>query len=264
MAISFIFPNFNSNKTQRNPRLETITKLHEKIFFSSDKKHTFVIGDTHGEFDTLKKLVQKLPRDSRVIFVGDLVDRGKKTRELIKFIRENNFESVLGNHDALILELSKYYARNGYKKTANTYSAFLKRGGFRTLSSYGICKKNGIELKEKEFLSDFWDDMNWIENLPIYKELDIFRNELPVVISHAPLGDYWEKRWDYDYIKKIALWNRENPSEQASIFNIFGHTPQKEVLITKNFVNVDTGCCYGRKLSAFCVETGKVISVEKI
>ncbi len=37
---------------------------------------TYIIGDVHGEYDTLLALVDKLPKDAKLIFVGDLVDRG--------------------------------------------------------------------------------------------------------------------------------------------------------------------------------------------
>nr|MBP3725490.1 metallophosphoesterase [Campylobacter sp.] len=244
-------------------QIYSVSKIRK--FLSHGKKYdfTYVIGDVHGEFNTLIRLVSLIPNGSQVIFVGDLVNRGKKSSQVIRFIRENGFRSVLGNHDELIKELGEHIKQFGYKSAKQRYFSFLQRGGFRTLASYGICKKNGDELKNKEYLDEFYDDIEWIGSLPTYIELDIYKNNLPVVVSHAPIGDMWERRDDTQYIKEMALWNRQNPSKATEIFNVFGHTPQKDVFVSDTFANVDTGCCYGRKLSAYCVETGKVISVSR-
>ena len=60
--------------------------------------------------------------------------------------------------------------------------------------------------------------------------------------------------------------------EEANIFNIYGHTPQKhEVKITESYAIVNTWCCffshedrlYG-KLSAYCVESSEVVECEKV
>jgi serine/threonine protein phosphatase 1 len=53
-------------------------------------KKTYVIGDVHGEYETLRTLIQKLPKNSDIVFVGDLVDRGAKSRQVIELIRKNN------------------------------------------------------------------------------------------------------------------------------------------------------------------------------
>lgn len=41
---------------------------------------TYVIGDIHGHFDTLEALINKIPKNSEIIFVGDLIDKGLKSR----------------------------------------------------------------------------------------------------------------------------------------------------------------------------------------
>ena len=37
----------------------------------------YIIGDVHGCYDTLMALIAKLPEDAEIVFVGDLIDRGK-------------------------------------------------------------------------------------------------------------------------------------------------------------------------------------------
>ena len=62
---------------------------------------TYIIGDVHGEFDSLKALKDKLPQNANLVFVGDLVDRGKKSKEVIDFVKDNNYLCVLGNHEKI-------------------------------------------------------------------------------------------------------------------------------------------------------------------
>jgi len=62
------------------------------------EKH-YIIGDIHGEYQTLLALVAKLPKDAKLIFVGDLIDRGLQSRELVEYIRKNNHQVVRGNHE---------------------------------------------------------------------------------------------------------------------------------------------------------------------
>ena len=52
---------------------------------------TFVIGDVHGCYYTLMDLVDKLSKDADLIFVGDLCDKGLYTKEVIEFVKSNNY-----------------------------------------------------------------------------------------------------------------------------------------------------------------------------
>ncbi len=53
---------------------------------SKKTKNIFVIGDVHGCYHTLVKLVEKLPKKAELIFVGDLCDRGNFSRNVIDFV----------------------------------------------------------------------------------------------------------------------------------------------------------------------------------
>jgi serine/threonine protein phosphatase 1 len=74
----------------------------------------YVIGDVHGHYDTLIALVAKLPRDAQLIFVGDLIDRGEQSAEVVRFVRENNHLCVMGNHEDLMAGYGQFVL-NAYK-----------------------------------------------------------------------------------------------------------------------------------------------------
>src|SRR5947207_12816587 len=66
---------------------------------------TIVVGDIHGCYDELMKLLKKakLKQSDRVVSVGDLVSKGPKVREVLDlFMTDKRFSTVLGNHDLIL------------------------------------------------------------------------------------------------------------------------------------------------------------------
>jgi serine/threonine protein phosphatase 1 len=71
-------------------------------------ENIYIISDVHGCYKTLLALIDKLPnkKDSKIVFVGDLVDRGANSYDVIKFVMDYNYDCVLGNHEKMFLEYS--------------------------------------------------------------------------------------------------------------------------------------------------------------
>ena len=64
----------------------------------------YVIGDVQGCYQELMKLLIKIkfkPEEDKIIFAGDLVNRGKESLEVLEFCMQNkkSVKAVLGNHD---------------------------------------------------------------------------------------------------------------------------------------------------------------------
>lgn len=77
---------------------------------------TIIVGDIHGMLDELIELIQLAEYDQekdRLIFAGDLVDRGPKSAEVISYAEEIGAELCIGNHDDKYIR----YRRHEQKKT---------------------------------------------------------------------------------------------------------------------------------------------------
>lgn len=242
------------------------------------QKH-YVVGDVHGEYEVLLALVQKLPKDAKLIFVGDLIDRGLQSREVVAFVRKNNYQVVMGNHEVYMLhygaELIEHHVDD---VKVEIDKEWLQNGGVATLLSYDLLKirDDGSYqiLKNKKAIEVFKNDIEWMSTLPLYLELDTKHSSgKSVVISHSNISKVWSIRNDDKRQKEfisVVLWGRESEtSDEANIFNIYGHTPQKKGMkIEKNYICLDTGCCYKQYeaygiLSAYCIESGEIFEVGR-
>jgi serine/threonine protein phosphatase 1 len=194
-----------------------------------------VIGDVHGQFDMLMRLLDKLPQIDDLCFVGDLIDRGPKSKEVIGFVRENCHKVVLGNHEDFVINDSSLWCHP-------------QNGGMSTIESFG-----GMT----EFLES--GVIKWMNTLPIMIECDNF------LITHS---------FAYNGINTPVddlLWGREfnlhdfNPHsiKHTDFINIFGHTPVKNAQkIHGKHWDIDTGAAYGNKLSAIDLDDQKIYFVE--
>jgi bis(5'-nucleosyl)-tetraphosphatase (symmetrical) len=67
----------------------------------------YAIGDVQGCNQQLKQLIRKLPKDSKIICVGDLVNRGPDSLGVLRTLKSlqeaGKVECILGNHDLHLL-----------------------------------------------------------------------------------------------------------------------------------------------------------------
>ena len=229
-------------------------------------RETFVIGDVHGMYDSLVALLAKLPKESDIIFVGDLIDRGAKSADVIELIRQNGYRSVLGNHeDTFIRFFRDYFGGMELNELIDKWDIWLfTNGGSQTLESYGFTLERS---PSKAILEQIKSDLEWLEGLPIYIELgSLSSKNIPIVVSHSNITKVWHYR-DIPILHKkfreTVLRTRDLEYDKSSeIFNIYGYTP---TINRKGdfWVNVDSGCCYTHaelgKLCAYSIENDSFV-----
>lgn len=169
-----------------------------------------IIGDVAGRFDELILLLAKMPKADKTILVGDIIDRGPKSKEVVEWAMSNPDVIVIkGNHEDMMIDF--YRAYNLYGQ-----NIWQENGGDATIKSYGCLlysEKASFFDKIREYLNK--DHMDWMEKLPIF-----FKDE-GLFVSHAP----WNGSFDLGHFKSEVdmLWNRFKPKQYDDVFQIFGH-----------------------------------------
>lgn len=202
---------------------------------------TFAIGDVHGCIDELRSLYELCRKiagsvEHEFIFLGDYVDRGPASAEVVAFLMKEQaagqcrLRCLRGNHDEMLLT-----AADPERSDADLLRWF-SNGGEATLDAYGLA--DPTELPP--------DHLAWISNLPIR----IHERERFFVHAGVRPGIPLIEQVDSD-----LLWIREpflSSRQWHGALVVHGHTPTTSAApeVRRNRVNVDTGVCFGRMLTA--------------
>jgi serine/threonine protein phosphatase 1 len=203
---------------------------------------TYVIGDVHGCFYTLKKLIARLPSEAEIIFVGDLCDKGRYSKEVIEFVISNDYQCVKGNHEHL---MQKYLYDAVIHQKHSPWSEDHRYGGVQTYQSY---------LDDH---TSMFKHIEWIEKLPIYIQKENY------FITHGfalPFYEHKDNEVHYDDFL-LNRYEKGMPVNSSDVVNIFGHCVFDEVIEHESFYAIDTGCSYGNKLTA--IELGSMRQIQE-
>ena len=215
-----------------------------------DKTSTIIIGDVHGCYFTLRNLLKQLPKNSQIIFIGDMCDRGNYSKEVIEFIIHNHYSSLLGNHESYMLDSIDLALTN----QPNRWIDESYMGGQETLKSY----KNSHECLAKH--------LAWMQQLPLYLITGSYFLTHAFALPYFERRDIPEKKHSFlvNRVKDIEEWGHdfEEGYENYPLVNIFGHETFEDVFIQNNLYGIDTGCVYGNKLTAIELESMKIYDAQ--
>ena len=241
--------------------------------------NVWAIGDVHGYSDTLLALLDSLNLSSRdrVVLLGDLVDRGPRSCEVIRIARENpQIFSVLGNHEEMML--NSFDVDNIETMTAQQTNWFYV-GGRATNQSYidEFTNSQG-DIDDFDLRMRVGKDLAWLDSLPHHIVLDDFR------LVHAGYSP-WDGDLDLQSTDTL-MWirgefhNSITPVDEKRTV-VFGHSTvlgfglrQTEIWKSETelqncrpaAIGIDS-CCYGGKdpqLTAFNLQTGDFVKQRVI
>ena len=172
----------------------------------------FIISDIAGQYSALKRLLKHKPKDAIVVSVGDIVDRGPKSYEVVKYFMNNPKHIVLlGNHEDMMLDAiihGNYYQ----------YNTWFYNGGGCTSDSFEL---NGVDLFSPSHNKPY---IEWLKARPLKYETD------NIFISHAFFGHWMKGRLDlknYNYhLNASIIWNRQPPEPMVAKYQVCGHNSQ--------------------------------------
>lgn len=205
----------------------------------------FIIGDVHGCFFTLEKLLENWDSGSEhLVFLGDLIDRGNYSFKVVM----KCMELQKSHPDCIVLKGNhEYEFTEFYEKGENLN--WTRQGGEETLQNF---KENKLDFKKV---------YDWFKSLPLKHETET------LMLTHAGITET-EDPYLQDHDDSV-LWNRKT-LKNIGVLQIHGHTPLKNKIPLfneiSNSINIDTGAVYGYGLIGMKVNDTagmrKVIHVE--
>lgn len=256
--------------------VDSVTKIvREKLY--NDKKELHgpfdIIGDIHGCYDETLALLEKLnyqlskveddgknygievthPENRMVIFLGDLVDRGPNSPEVLKLVMSMVRSGVAlcapGNHDLKL------------QKKLNGRDVQLKHGLAETMEQLA---NESDEFKE--------DVREFLYSLISHYILD----DGKLAVAHAGIKEEMQGRGS-GAVRSFCLYGETTGEidefglpvryNWASEYRgrakvVYGHTPVPEAEWFNKTIDIDTGCVFGGNLTALRYPEEELVSVK--
>ena len=232
------------------------TPRSERPFAVPEGMRVYAVGDIHGCAHLLDGLAKKIvgdlksaPEKSLTIFLGDYVDRGPLSREVLEKLSSGNFPTpcvaLRGNHEDLLLQALQ---------DAATIGEWRKLGGLETLVSYGVdvaevMSGRGYEDAGRELAKKMPDShVKFLKTLPSWHAIGDY------YFCHAGVRPGVElARQD----PRDLAWRRDeflSSSLAHGAMIVHGHSPVDEPEFRPNRINIDTGAYATGRLSCLVLE----------
>jgi len=248
----------------------------------------YAIGDIQGCLTQLKHLVKKLPKHSKFVCLGDLVNRGPQSLETLRQLKswqeQGIAECILGNHD---LHLLAYEAGIRGEKSLDTLNPILGapdrdelihwlrhrplalHNGDTLFVHAGVLPQwsaiKAVELAQevekvlrkpnyKDFLANMYGNQpdQWHDKIKGHERLRVIVNALTRLrfCTNSGKMDFQTKEGIGSAPPGYAPWFELKNRRSQDTRIVFGHWSTLGLLQQNNVVGLDTGCVWGGTLTA--------------
>jgi len=218
----------------------------------------YVVGDIHGCHDLLEDLLAKIHADLQhrpvakalLVFVGDLIDRGPGSAQVIERLRTYDRPGIrpvfiLGNHEEVLLRIL-----NG---DGSVISSWLRFGGLECLQSYGVdpasvrgrsagelveIVRRAIPAAHVDFLRNFVDSCRFGDYLFVHAGI------------RPGISLEQQRQADLRWIREPFLLDETD----HGFVVVHGHTIARSVQERPNRIGIDTGAYRTGVLTALVIE----------
>jgi len=233
-----------------------------------EARRTIVVGDVHGcleELDELLRTVAHARGRDRLVFLGDLVDRGPDPVGVVRRARELDAECVLGNHEEKHLRWAAHEARRrsdpGHRNPMRPFDP-------RRAAEHAALGEAALAwmaaLPRSLSLDGGWTAVHagFVPGVPVPLQPSDWVIKLryvdaegrPAARERGDAGEPGVRRWP-------LAWR--GPRQV-----VYGHHPQSLTEPTRDepapdvrCVGIDTGCVYGGRLTAFLLPGEELVQV---
>jgi len=262
---------------------------------------TIAIGDVQGCYDQLMRLLERAGFDERrdvLWFVGDLVNRGPQSAATVRFVKGLGPRAVtlLGNHDLALLVIAegikKPHADDTFDDILDAPDrdellAWLRRqkmmhaeGAYAMVhagllpqwtvaQALALAREAERELAGPDYV-DFLRQMYgneprvWRDDLGHYERLRIIENAMTRMrlVGSGGVLEFKHKSGLDNLPSGYVPWYDAPHRRSPGITVIFGHWASLGLLVRDDVVCLDSGCVWGRALSALRLEDRRVFQCD--
>jgi len=219
-------------------------------------QRVYAIGDIHGRLDLLDLLIDAIEADdaasqkaeTTIILLGDLVDRGPQSAEVIERARQwagrRKVRIIAGNHEEMFLQSLR---------DSDVLKALLRHGGRETLLSYGIepgpphrVDANAIQALMSQIVPPA--DLEFLAGFEDWVEIGDYAFVHAGILPGVPLAQQLPQ--DLRWIREPFL----SYADAHSHVIVHGHTISDQVELRSNRIGIDTGAFRSGRLTALVLE----------
>lgn len=256
----------------------------------------FAIGDVQGCQESLQKLLALLPDNARLLFLGDLVNRGPDSLGVLRTIRSLGPRArfLLGNHDLHLLAIAAGFASPHKKDTLDDVLCAPDRdeiidwlrSGHLLLEEDGVlfvhaglhpawsaddAKALAREIEEglhgddwHEMFRDMYGNTQWSVGLTgIDRRRAIFNcfSRIRFVDRYTGALDFDQKEGLDGVPDHLIPWFEYADRRSEGVPICFGHWSMLGLKNESTLMSIDTGCLWGGSLTALNMQTREVVQV---
>jgi bis(5'-nucleosyl)-tetraphosphatase (symmetrical) len=262
---------------------------------------TYAIGDIQGCHSRALALLDKIHSrtpDAHLIFVGDAVNRGPQSLAMLREVRAlgDKAEMVLGNHDLHLLAVAHGIRKPGRSDTLNAILSAPDRDDLLDwLRFRPMALREGDYLMVHAGLLPQWTAAQALE---LAREVEtVLRGPDWLTFLHAMYGNE-PARWDdglrgadrlrciVNALTRIRFCSADGTMDfhtkdgageapdgfmpwfdvpgrrSADVTVVAGHWSTLGLVVRPDFIALDTGCVWGGKLTAVCLENREIVQVD--
>lgn len=219
-----------------------------------------VIGDVHGEIVLFERLLARLRQEApgaRLICVGDLIDRGEASAEVLRLVhaRRGDITVIIGNHEEMLLR----FLGASDADIEHALAHWLRNGGLQTLAGFGIftpgaapSRADCLAVRDRLRIALGSELELWLQSLP---RLVVSGN---VAVTHAG-ADPWRPMAQQS--GEALTWGCPDFGRRRrtdGIWVVRGHRIVSVPVAADGVISVDTGAFAGGALSVALISSGGV------
>lgn len=233
-------------------------------------KRILAISDIHGELELFEKLlikVQYTPEKDQLILLGDYVDRGSHSMDVLDKVIDLQKEGAIvlkGNHEDMMIKALTTSDERSWQHWV------IQNGGDKTLKSYGFKTDEYAILSEFPFQKPIFSSTRLTKHVNFIQTLEPLSQYGPYIFVHAGVVPN-QKIKEMDPYQLMWIRDKFHQQYKGDQTVIFGHTRTTHLhkvpnchdvfFGENNIIGIDGGAVYGGQLNCLVLPSKDMYSV---